>query len=516
MRFLGVIALLLGAATVWAQEPEAPTPARDLTTRAKTKLACKDLRSLSGHDFSITTASMVPAADNMPEYCRVLGRIPPQIQFEVRLPAEWNGRFVMLGNGGYQGSIPRWWFPSVLDDNFAVAGTDTGHDSSLEPGASFAVDREKLIDFAYRAVHVTALTSKRVIRAYYKDPLDRSYFWGCSTGGRQALISAQRFPDDFDGVVVGAPILNETRTRIWNLWIAKALAAAPIGAKHLEILAERVYAVCDGIDGLEDGIIDDPRRCEFDPATDLPVCDESAGADCFSPAQIEALQKIYGDLVIDGEVFFPGQPLGAEVFVAVGSAAATMWSGWQGTLVERDGQTIMARLGSTFFKYLAFEEPNPQYDWTSFDFDSDPAKLEWLSPILDATDPDLSRLQKLGRKMLMYYGWADPWLNPLMGVDYYEAVLDRMGPSTTDFFRLFMAPGMLHCRGGVGVGRLDPLTPLIEWVENDVRPDRLIGSRIVDGKVAGTRPLCPYPMVAKYRGSGSTDEAENFVCVNPE
>ncbi len=491
-----------------------PAPAGESTLAPK--IACAELRALTGYEFTIESATLVPPAADAPEYCRVRGLIQPEIQFEVSLPVTWNRRLYMFGNGGFAGeSLDA---PNRIGSRsgglrrgFVVAQTNTGHDAVAEPLGTFAVNRQKLLDYAFRSLHTTAETGKRIAAAYYGARPSRSYFDGCSTGGRQALILAQRFPEDFDGIISGAPVLNFSGTMVGYAKMAKALAAAPIPYAKLKTLAERIYAQCDEKDGLKDGLIDDPRRCGFRPARDLPKCADGADSnDCFTAAQIGTLENIYTDVLSNGQRFFPGWPVGAEV------AGPNGRSGWDNWIISESGQpTISVSFGGSFFRYVAFPEKNPTYDLTSFDFDKDVKRLAWIHAVLDATDPDLSGFKKRGGKLLMYYGWADQALNAQMGVDYYESVLKQMGATTTEFFRLFMVPGMFHCGGGVGCSSFDKLTPLMQWVEGGTAPDRLIGSRIVNGKTDRTRPLCPYPQVAKYKGSGSIDDAANFTCQTP-
>jgi Tannase and feruloyl esterase len=347
------------------------------------------------------------------------------------------------------------------------------------------------------------MTAKRIAQAYYDAAAKRSYFEGCSTGGRQGLISAQRFPDDFDGIVVGAPVLNFSGTMFGYLGIQRALAAAPIAPEQQKILADAVYAKCDAIDGVKDGVIDDPRRCAFNPSADLPKCAaDAAGPACFTSAQLHTLDVIYGPVKQNGTEIFPGWPLGAE-------------GGWDPWFFTK-GRSIQVNFGETFFKYLAFGRPNPSYDWLTFNIETDLDKVQATRAALDAVDPDLSRFKTRGGKIVSYYGWADPALNPMMGVGYYERVRDRMGPSTMDFYRLFMVPGMFHCNGGVGTGSFDAISALVGWVEKGVAPKSLLASRLVDGKVVRTRPLCPYPETAVYKGTGSIDDAANFTCSPPK
>lgn len=493
--------------------------AKDSSAPSQRKLTCKGLLNLTGYEFSINSATLVAANADAPEHCRVSGLILPEVQFELDLPTAWNARLYMFGNGGFAGES----FDAparvenrntALKHGFAVVFTNTGHDALLEPLASFAVDRQKLSDYAFRAVHVTATTAKEIVHDFYQAPVSHSYFDGCSTGGRQGLMSAQRFPQDFDGIAVGAPVLNFSGSLLRHVWRARALQAAPITKQKLSILAGRIYEKCDKLDGLADGLIDDPRKCPFHPAEDLPRCTGDAdGPSCFTTAQIGALEKIYDGVESNGKKIFPGQPLGAEIQgVALNGS---MTSGWEPWMISQSGPSIDAQFGGSYLRYIAFSRPDPEYDFTRFNFDSDLEKLAPTARLMDATDPDLSRFQARGGKIIMYFGWADPALTPFMGVDYYEKVEEQMGAGTPNFFRLFMVPGMFHCRGGVGPSTFDAFTPLVQWVEKGTAPDHLIGARVADDKVVRTRPLCPYPQVAKYKGSGSIDDAANFACAAP-
>jgi tannase/feruloyl esterase len=480
---------------------------------------CASLIALTDFELSITAASPVAATSDAPEFCRVSGLIQPEIRFEVSLPAAWNGRLYMFGNGGYAGealdapgrvrSVQR-----ALARGFAAVQTNTGHEAAVEPLGTFATSPQKFLDYAYRGVHVTALAAKRILQAFYGSAARRSYFDGCSTGGRQGLISAQRFPDDFDGIVVGAPVLDFTGTMIGYANTQRALSAAPIPAEKLKLVADVVYGKCDATDGIRDGVIDDPRRCAF-TLSDLPACpDNGEGPACFTAAQIRALEAIYSGLKKDGRELVPGWPVGAEIAApAPNGGSASGWVPW--FIAPPTGRPIEAQFGETFFKYMAFSRPNPNYDWTTFNVATDYDKLRATSATLDATDPDLSRFKARGGKIVSYFGWADPALNPLFAVNYYDRVVARSGASTAEFYRLFMVPGMFHCGGGVGISTFDAFTPLVDWVEKGTAPQTIIGARVVDGKVVRTRPLCPYPAVAAYKGSGSTDEAASFVCRKP-
>jgi hypothetical protein len=481
------------------------------------KMRCSALQSLSGFEFTIESAVIVAAEGETPEFCRVMGQIQPEIRFEVALPVKWNRRFHLTGNGGFAGdsldSPQRLLLRSIaMRRGFAAAVTNTGHDGRDEPLATFAVNRQKLLDYAFRSLHVTTVAGKRITEAYYGDKPLRSYYQGCSTGGRQGLILAQRFPDDFDGIVAGAPVLDFTGTMTSFACTAQALAAAPIPFAKLTYLSERIYELCDAKDGLKDGLIDDPRRCGFQPRRDLTQC--VAGDDnarCFTTAQIGALEKIYSDIRVNGQLIYPGWPVSAEVPGSNGK------SGWDQWIIRENAaeKTIAHGFAESFFKHMAFPRRNQGVELRDFDVNKHAPQLDWIRTILDARDPDLSAFRDRKGKLLMYFGWADQSLNAQMGVNYHESVVQKLGPQTRDFFRLFMQPGVFHCGGGVGAGSFEPLPIVVDWVENGKVPDHIVGSRIVDGKTVRTRPLCPYPQVARYQGSGSIDEAVNFRCVEP-
>lgn len=478
-------------------------------------IECQHLRALTTYDFSIDNAALVPAQGDTPEHCLVQGLIMPEVRFDVALPAEWNGRLYMFGNGGFAGES----LSSAARVNarhaairrgFAVTSTNTGHDNSREPLATFAASPQKLIDYAYRAVHVTAATAKAIARAYFGSPVSRSYFFGCSTGGRQGLIAAQRFPDDFDGIVVGAPVLDFTGTMVHFAAISRALAAAPLSLDRVQTIAAKVYEKCDALDGLADGVLDDPRRCRFDPATDIPRCAGPADtAACLTDGQVKALQTVYGGVLSKGTVVAPGFPVGSEALVPTPFGRRTGWHPW---IIAEGQQTIALQFADSFFKEMV--TPGTPIDWRQFDPERDMDKLRAIATLLDAKDPDLTRFRARGGKILMYFGWADPALNPLMGLNYYERMRQAMGGKADDFFRLFMMPGVLHCAGGPGPSEFDAITPLVEWVERGTAPDRLVATLRRGGKPVRTRPVCAYPMVARPKpGGAGTDDAANFACV---
>jgi hypothetical protein len=486
-------------------------------------LKCPDLPAVGfGSEVKIESAKLIPATAKAPEHCDVRGTIWPENQFAVELPTAWNSRFYMVGNGGTAGVISLGAMDNGLRLGYATASTNTGHDAAKEPLATFAKPgpdnpnaERKLIDFGYMAVHETAVLAKKIVKAYYGEAPRYSYWVGCSTGGRQGFSEAQRYPEDFDGLVIGAPAINMSGLNMRNVWNAQAARTGPgvIAVDKLPMLANAVYKICDGADGLEDGLIDDPRRCTFDPARDLPRCPaDQDGPNCFTTAQVESLKKIYGGIKTSaGKPVFPGQPPGAEV-LAKAAPARPAKSGWDGFIVASD---VPLPRGESCLRYM-FLNPPPGPEWTyrDFNFDTDPQKTVANSAKVNALNPDLSALKKRGGKIVHYHGWADTSVIPQLSTNYYESVLKTMGAKETrEFYKLYMVPGMFHCGGGVGCGTVDWLSPLVAWVEKGTAPGTLIGARAQGGETKRTRPICPYPEVARYKGAGSIDDAGNFSCV---
>lgn len=510
--FLVSAASLLGQGGGYVQFRDwnpSPSEARPVTT-------CSHLLALTGFDLSVISAVPVPSTAAAPEHCHVFLMAQPEINIEVNLPANWNGRFYMFGNGGWAGES----FEAArrvanhnraLRAGFATASTDTGHSAALEPGASFALNRQKLLDYGFRSLHVTVESAKLLVRNYYGVNPSKSYYDGCSQGGRQGLTLAQRFPSDFDGIIAGSPALYNTGNMIARAYWMKGQESNPFPSAKLGLLAERVYAKCDAADGLKDGLIDDPLHCGFKATQDLPRCPEGKDEPgCFTASEVASADRIYTDIFRQGKRFFPGWPVGAEVAGPNGA------SGWLGQVVQGpDGKSVWFNYAQDFFRYMAAPGTDPRQAIASFDINSNIPRLEFLHQTIDATDPDLTEFRKRGGKLIMYFGWADPQLNPRVAVEYYDAVVARMDGSTAEFFRLFMVPGMFHCGGGVGTSTFDVATPLVNWVESGVAPESIRASRVSDGKTLRTRPLCPYPQVARYQGSGSIDDAANFRCAAP-
>lgn len=481
--------------------------------------ACEGLAAFKSKEIVQISAKTIAADAAAPMHCRVTGMLAPEIAFEVSLPAKWNGRFYMIGNGGHAGENME--DPgrvsqrnAALQLGFAFAQTNTGHDSRKEPGGTFVLSNpQKAIDYAYRAVHLTAVTAKDITKNYYGKQVSKAYWNSCSNGGRQGLIEAQRYPDDFDGVIANAPWVDQTGFTIGAMWNQKALSEAPVSTAKLSMVAGKVMERCDAVDGLKDGLIDDPRKCAFDAHKDVPACQAGSDtSDCLTGAQADAIMKVYGGPVSNGKPFFPGYMPGSEMVVAAGGS-----SNWIGMIegAQPTAKPADFNLAENTMRYLVHTPPTPDWDYKTFDFDKDISTLNEWSKKADAKNPDLSKFRKEGGKLLMTYGWADQILQPMMGVKYFEDAVAKNGPKTTDFFRLFMVPGMSHCSGGIGTDQFDPMTALVDWVEKGKAPATMKASRVVNGQVQRTRPLCMYPQVARYSGQGSIDDAANFSCVAP-
>ena len=377
---------------------------------AEPRLTCEALATtFKDKDVVSMTTRAVAATDAAPAHCRVSGVLAPEIGFEVNLPAKWNERLYMIGNGGLAGEQPddagrAGQRAQALNNAFVMVSTDTGHNASKEPSGAFALrNPATAIDYAYRAVHLTAATAKSIANAYYAKPVSKAYWNSCSNGGRQGLIEAQRFPGDFDGIVANAPWVDQTGFVIDALWNQRVLAEAPATLlDKIKLVTERAMAKCDKIDGLADGLIDDPRKCDFDPARDVPE---------LTPAEAAALKKIYGGVTSKGKPFFPGFMIGSENN-----------GGWNNLIVPgRPGAAAADfSLADATMKYLVFNPPKPDYDYKTFDFDRDVTLVDRWGQLANAKNPDLSAFRKRGGKLVMTYGWADAILQPMMGVTYYE------------------------------------------------------------------------------------------------
>jgi hypothetical protein len=429
-----------------------------------------------------------------------------------------------VGNGGYGGESVTGDYAAAernraTDLGFATLFTDLGHDRVRQPGTDWAKGNlAKKLDYGVRGLHVATAAAKEILPGYYGKPVSRSYFDGCSTGGGQALKAAQRFPADYDGIVGGAPVFDFLQLQVYGWNNQMAILRTPLSAEKVALLGRRIMELFDAADGVTDGVIENPLGIEFDPRRDLPRKGSSGAS--FTDDEIEALARIYGGTVVDGRHVAPGVPVGAEprgqVYATARFDPAPAESGWATRLIPDSRGSMQQRANvEGWLKYLAFEEDAPDMDIERFDPRRDLPRMQWMSHLLDATDPDLSAFKARGGKMLIYHGWADTGVNPFTTVRYYERVQQVMGTDADGFVRLFMVPGMFHCRGGLNVDRFDGAAAVIAWVERGERPEQLIASRIEGGRVVRTRPLCPFPGTARYRGSGSTDDAGNFSCEKP-
>ncbi len=486
-----------------------------------------DLQAIAPDDTTIVAVELVAAGEGVPEYCRVDGYVTTPgntVNFGLGLPSmpSWNRKLLFIGNGGFAGSIAS--LTPGLMRNYATASTDTGHQGSAID-ASWALNNlPKKIDYAYRGVHVSAVAAKALTRGYYEHRARFSYFSGCSNGGRQAMQEVQRYPSDFDGVISGDPVMGALMLGFnWNQQVLLATPERYLPASKLTLITDAVLAECDAKDGLQDGLIDDPRKCNFDLAT--LQCPGEEAPDCLTAAQIDSVSKVYaGPTNSAGELLFPGFTVGSE-------APPGGWETWiNGSVppfIREDGtlatNSLQFAFNDGYLRYLAFDDPT--FDLRTFDFDTDPERTRWIDEELVPAETDLSTFRNHRGKLLMYHGWADPGLTPLESVDYYRDVFSTMSSgedsgehhrSTTNFFRLFMAPGMYHCAGGPGPNQFDTLAALEQWVEHGRAPTRIVASHSTGGTVDRTRPLCPYPQVERYTGKGSIDDEENFFCATPD
>jgi len=479
--------------------------------------SCDAVAALALKDTSITAAQLVPAGHfsapgqtagrggnpyaDLSEFCRVAATLKPtsdsDIKVEVWLPAKgWNGKFQAVGNGGWAGVISYSAMADAVRAGYASASTDTGH---VGGRGTFALDHpEKLLDFAWRSEHEMTVTAKAVIQAFYGSAPRLSYWNGCSTGGRQGLKEAQKFPNDYDAIIAGAPA---NRTAI-SLWIAAAVLKDPasyIPPGKYPIIHQAALAACDARDGLKDGLIDDPTKCDFDPKALL--CKGADGPACLTAPQVDAAKKIYSPAI--------NPRTGQQLFSSLVPGTELAWG------VQAQGPEPSANIYDQY-RYVVFKDP--KWDWKTFNFDSDVVRGDLPENlVMNATDPNMKPFFSHGGKLLLYHGWSDTNVPTLNTIKYYKSVVDSMGgpANASNSVRLFLAPGMGHCNGGEGPNVFDKVGALEQWVEHGKAPEKLTASHSTDGKVDRTRPLCPYPQVARYKGTGSIDDAANFVCRVP-
>ncbi|MEO5739014.1 MAG: tannase/feruloyl esterase family alpha/beta hydrolase, partial [Vicinamibacterales bacterium] len=424
-----------------------------------------------------------------------------EIKMELWMPASgWNGKYQAVGNGAFNGTLNYGAMTTALTRGYATSSTDTGHTGG---SASFGLGHpEKVIDFGWRAVHETAAASKTIIAAYYGGAPKRSYFNGCSAGGRQAMKEAQRFPADFDGIIAGAPGLDWTGRASQAVRIAKHLEqneTARLGQAQRQLLHAAVLESCDLLDDVKDGVLENPKRCTFDPG--VLECKGSERASCLTPPQVETARMIYSAVE---------NPKSKRTINGLARGSELGWTdlGW----------TASARAtGLDQFRFLVFGDAN----WTlpKFNVESDVVLAEERdNDTLNALDPNLRPFISRGGKLIQYHGWSDPQIAPANTTLYYDRVAHTLGGRNKvhDGYRLFMAPGMGHCSGGEGPNTFDMMTALERWVEGDLAPNQVTASITrPTAMLDRSRPLCPYPEVAVYKGTGSTDDSANFTCRLP-
>jgi TonB family protein len=499
---------------------------------------CETLAALNLPDTTITSAqpvaagafippgeSMPPASvKNLPAFCRVAATIKPakdsEIKMEVWLPLTgWNGKYRGQGNGGFAGSIFYPGLATAVSAGYAAASTDTGHSGSPVDAHWALGHHDKIVDFGWRAIHEMTVKAKSIIQAFYGDAPKKSYFTGCSNGGRQGLMEAQRFPEDYDGIIAGAPANYWTKVFATFIWDIQAMQAEPgsyIGANKITAIAQAVVAACDANDGVKDGVLNDPPACHFDPKALL--CQQGDSDSCLTAPQVAALRKIY-DGPVDGKArqMFPG-------FFPGGEDGEGGWATWIGHAPGKDLQTVFA--SGFYTNMVSTKDP---VDVKTINIET-AVKLadDQQGQTFNAIDPNLKPFAARGGKLIVYHGWSDAALPPQGSINYYNSVEEAMGPGKPALFmRLFMAPGMQHCGGGPGANSFGQFAPagdadhdlnqaLERWVEKGIAPDKLIATKFVDDKrekgVAMTRPLCPYPEAATYKGAGDITDAANFEC----
>jgi feruloyl esterase len=534
LPLLFVSLLLSGAVAGTAQAPSA--------TQAGTAQASNDkCGQLAGFAVADATVSMAKAVDAgtfvgppqtftgadssglykaLPAFCRVVVHARPSadsdIAIEVWMPVTgWNGKLHGLGNGGFAGVIDYTELGGSILKGYAAVATDAGHAGSPIDAAWALGHPEKVADFGHRGIHEMTRVAKLEVQQFYGSGAKQAYFLGCSDGGREALMEAQRYPEDYNGILAGAPANNWTDLLSMAVVDTQALTATPgsfIPPAKIATIAKAVVAACDAQDGVTDGIVNDPRQCRFDPAT--IECKDAAASDCLTAAQVTALQQIYAGLKdAQGRRIFPGYLPGAE----------EGGGGW-GTWITGPApvQSAMALFGHGYFSDMVYEKAD--WDFKSFTLESGmrDAKTK-TAAALDAVNPDLSAFRKRGGKLILYHGWNDPAIPALSTVEYYESVVAKSGQSADGFVRLYMLPGVQHCAGGPGPdltsGEWRATDPqhnagiaLEEWVEKGTPPGTLVASKVEHGVTSMERPLCAFPQAAKYKGTGDPNKAESFVC----
>jgi feruloyl esterase len=531
-KFVAVGFLLVGSIFIPGAQA-AGTSCEQLAQLALPNTKITSAQTIAAGAFTppATTAPWLAGDPNvfkrLPEFCRVIAEAKPSadsdIKIEVWLPASgWNGRFRGQGNGGFAGEIDYGSLAGAVAQGYATAATDTGHAAS-GTDASWALGHpEKVVDFAYRAIHEMTLTGKATVRAFYGDSPKHAYFGNCSNGGRQALMEAQLFPEDYNGILAGAPANYWTHLLASALWDAQATTLDPasyIPTSKIPAIAKAVNAACDAKDGVTDGVLNDPRQCHFDPASLL--CKEGDSDSCLTQPQVTSLGKLYeGAHDSKGNEIFPG-------FLPGGEDGGGGWPLW--ITGQAPGKSLLFAFGGGYFSNMVYEKAD--WDYKKADLDEAVAASDKkFANVLNATETNLKPFEAHGGKLIIYHGWNDAAISALNTINYYENVGSKMGRAERDsFVRLFMVPGMQHCAGGpgpdiFGQGGFSPTNDtqhniylaLEQWVEKGTAPSTVIAAKLDAASakpvVKETRPLCAYPQVAKYKGSGDTNDAANFTC----
>jgi feruloyl esterase len=469
-------------------------------------MPCEQLLELNLPDVHITSAERV--VENKP-HCRIMGVIGSEIIFDLLLPDEWNGRYVMEGNGGFAGILQG--DRSRVSEGYAIGGTNTGHDGNILRAHWALNHMERQLNFGHLAVHRTAVTSQEILRQYYGSPPEFSYFIGCSRGGGQAMMEAQRYPRDFDGIVAGAPAFNWPAIGAEFIQNTRIIYRDPdhldqpiLTTSNLKLLESIVLDQCDALDGLEDGILNDPRDCDLNFNL-LPVCpDDTIGDECFTQDQIEAIKTVYSGVYVGNEEIYPGFPYGCE-------SENGGWNPWIVGSAEWSQVSKVPSLhyafGTEMFKYLIFQ--NPDWEYNTYDLSNFFKETRYASSYLDATSTNYTDFMEMGGKMIIYHGWNDPALSAFATVKHYEAAKSA-DQDIEAYIRLFLLPGVLHCGGGPGPDQTDWLGLVSDWVENGRAPERVILTKQQDHKEI-SRPVYPYPGISVYNGMGDPDQEGSFI-----
>lgn len=454
---------------------------------------------------------------DLPAYCRIRGEAEPKVGFELWLPMNWNGRLVAVGSGGFGGSIGYRDMVTHLAGGYAVTANDTGH---TDQTFNWMHDPKALYAWGHSATHAVVVPAKTLVQAFYGRPAAYAYFLGCSTGGAQAMEEAEFYPGDFDGIAASCPGMHYSHLMLSFLWGLKVTTDhALLAPEKLQLLHAAVMNRCDGLDGVKDGLLENPPACRFDPR--VLQCRSEPAAGCLTKPEVTTAQLLYRGPrnPRTGEQIYPGFVPGSEASPLFTGPLSSAY-GW--TLIQKP---LAEQYAVPLLKNLAFGE---QWDWRTFDFDKDVARFDAaVHAKIDAVSPDLRAFQALGGKLIMVQGWGDPLNAQTLPIGYRDGVIKlfaRQGKASAvvaSFFRLFMAPGMSHCMGGPGPSKFDLLGPLRDWVEKGRAPDRMVATKVdifAGGNAGGTmtRPLCPYPQITRWTGTGSTNDAANFMCAAPK